>query len=373
MHPKILISASFLAVLIFLTPHPVRAQLPPSPQGPHVWCLTGKAEVKLNWFPVDSATSYQIRLDADAPSWSGTCTGNDKCLSSTASEITIPITPAIHYDWWVHAVNDKGWSTPALQGVEFSCNIPVPTDIHYQCMPNNTVVLNWQATNVAGLYDVSIDADSPSWNSTCTAPDRCLSVSTNTATFSILPGKEYAVWLQAKDTKGNKSQQSSSIQISCSGVTLPSSTPTKNPTSMPTNTPPTPTPTFVPTNSPTKSPTPTLTKSPTPTPTNIPTTEPTQNVTPTTTSATPTIIVSSSTPAPSHTPEPTIQAADCARRTEGDANCDGTISLEDSECWKGVYILNFLSVSNGCRFTNFDEDEGTNILDFAIWYSYREQ
>lgn len=291
---------------------------PVSPQGPHYWCLSGQASVRLNWFPVAGATSYQVRVDADAPSWNGSCITPDSCLSTPTNEITIPITPGKTYDWWVHAVNADGWSQPAMAGVEFNCTIPVPAGLHYQCKPDNTAILNWYDTNLAHLYDVYVDEGPPSWNGRCSAPDKCMSVTENTATIAINQHSEYEFWVQSKDTKGNKSAKSEALTIRCnshpSPTTIPPSpiTPSAEPTSLPT-------------------PTPTIIQS-------IPTDQPV-------------------------TPRP-----DCPRRTEGDANCDGNVNIADSFCWEKVYAINFLSTSNGCRYTNFDETDGTNILDYAIWY-----
>ena len=318
---KFLLVTAMLVLLTLVYTRDAHAEVPYSPQGPHVWCLTGQAAVRLNWFASEGATSYQVRVDADAPSWNGSCTSPDSCLSTTTNEITLPITPGVQYDWWVHAVNASGWSTPAMDGVQFSCTIPMPAGLHYQCKPNDTVDLNWFNTNPASLYDVSVDADAPSWNNTCTAPDTCISTTTNMTTIEIIPGKDYEFWIQSKDTKGNKSQPSSKLAIRCSESD---------------------------------------------------TVTPSQLITPTT--ITPTII----TPLPSPTTiqmptdEPTVSALECSKRTEGDANCDGQIDISDSECWKKVFALNFLEVSRGCKYTNFDETDGTNILDFAIWYVNRE-
>lgn len=329
MHLKM---ALIILASLFITPFfisPTYASTLPSPQGPHYWCLTGQAAVRLNWFPVAGATSYQVRVDSDAPSWNGSCSSPDSCLSTTTSEITVPITPGKTYDWWVHAINANGWSQPAMAGVEFNCTIPKPSGLHYQCKQNNTVTLNWYDTNLAHLYEVSVDENPSSWNDTCNAPDKCISVTNNNTTIELSPNSDYAFWVQAKDTKGNIGTRSEALDIRCNS---PSPTLTPPPSISPTYTPfpsPSPQPTFLPT--------PTVTIEP-PTPTDTPL-----------------------------TPLP-----DCPRRTQGDANCDGNITIEDSRCWEKVYAINFLSTENRCRYTNFDETDGTNILDYAIWYVHWE-
>lgn len=330
--------AIFFSILFILAlPDRVHAQAISSPQGPHVWCLSGQAAVRLNWFPVSGATSYQVRLDSDVPSWDGTCQSPDSCATTTTNEITLPIVPGENYDWWVHSVNANGWSQPAMAGVEFSCNIPVPNGLYYQCRPNNIVEFNWYDTNVSHLYELSVDANPSSWNGTCAAPDKCVSVTENKATVSLAGDNEYEFWVQAKDTKGNKSPRSQIMEIRCNNTT-----PTM-----------TPIPSAVPTLLPSVTSTPTL--SPTPS-------EPPETITPT----------QEATPTPTLTPEPTINTNNCARRPEGDANCDGTITIQDSFCWEKAFTINFLSVGTGCKYTNFDEEDGTNILDYAIWYVHWE-
>mgnify|MGYP000036960350 CR=1 FL=1 len=330
MQLKWIVSLLVVSLLLPLISSSVYAETPPSPQGPHVWCLSGQAAVKLNWFPADGATSYQVRIDADTPSWDGTCSTPDSCLTTNSNEITVPITPGKTYDWWVHAVNANGWSQPAMTGVEFKCTLPIPVGLHYQCKPNNTVTLNWYDTNPAHLYEVAIDENPSSWNATCDAPDRCISVTENSTTLTYSPNSEYAFWVQSKDTKGNISAKSQALAIRCANPVTPTLTiePSILPTSTPTTSPSsTPHPTFLPT--------PTITAQP-----------PTTTVTDT----------------------PLTPMPDCPRRTEGDANCDGAITIEDSRCWEKVYAINFLSTGARCRYTNFDEIDGTNILDYAIWY-----
>lgn len=329
MHARIIVSSFLILTAYFLTPlilnTKIHAQTPPSPKGPHVLCLSGQAAVRLNWFPVEGATGYQVRLDADAPSWDGACTNPDTCTTTNASEITLPIVPGKKYDWWVHAVNGQGWSQPAMDGVAFSCEIPVPSNLYYRCLPDNTLEMRWQDTNTAGLYEISLDAKAPSWDGSCESPDRCMSVNRNIVTAQIDPTVEYEFWVRAKDNKGNKSDSSTKMEISCN-QSLPAST----------------------TPSLTEIPVPTIT-SPSPSPT--------------------TVSPSPQTPSPS---EPPISAQECSKRPLGDANCDGIIDLRDEQCWARMFSINFLEVGSGCKYTNFDEEDGTNILDFAIWYVNRE-
>ncbi len=303
---RIIIVGLLYSFFFMLYSAPAFAEVPPQPQGPHILCINGLAAVRLNWFPAINATSYRILVTSGQNS-------STMSYNSTTTEITIPITPLQQYEWRVYAVNASGSSLEAMDGVTFSCNIPVPTSLHYQCTTDRTISLSWRDTNPTRLYEVLLDTDAPSWDNTCTSPDRCVSSGTNTMTIQIDPTKRTDFRVQATDLKGNKSLQSAPLYINCA------------------NPPPT----------------------------------PDDQISPI---ATPMI-----SPFGTVTPLPTQGQSDyCNKRTRGDANCDGIIDTDDSHCWKRFFSVNILEVSRGCRHTNFDEMDGTNILDYAIWYVHRE-
>ncbi len=63
---------------------------------------------------------------------------------------------------------------------------------------------------------------------------------------------------------------------------------------------------------------------------------------------------------PISTPIPTVIL--CARKGEGDANCDGVISIFDFEIWR----REFLGIDTTTK-ADFDSVGGVSILDFEIW------
>ena len=60
------------------------------------------------------------------------------------------------------------------------------------------------------------------------------------------------------------------------------------------------------------------------------------------------------------TPTPTVIL--CARKGEGDANCDGVITILDFETWR----REFLGIDTTTK-SDFDSSGGVTILDFEIW------
>ena len=63
---------------------------------------------------------------------------------------------------------------------------------------------------------------------------------------------------------------------------------------------------------------------------------------------------------PISTPTPTVVL--CARKGEGDANCDGLINILDFEIWR----REFLGIDSTTK-ADFDSSGGITILDFEIW------
>jgi hypothetical protein len=66
-------------------------------------------------------------------------------------------------------------------------------------------------------------------------------------------------------------------------------------------------------------------------------------------------IVATVTPSPSS----------CAKRPQGDSNCDGKIDILDYTCWRH-HFLNGSPLAN-CKTSDYDGKESVNILDFTIW------
>lgn len=346
-----------IPVFLFLLSSSIaNAAAPPIPRGPHYACDLKNSTATLKWFNTYSATEYRFRLDAKPRSWTESCSNTnpgDLCRTTSNTEVTVPITPEVPYNWWVHAVNADGYSA-AMDGPDFICNLPVPRDFHYECLDNNSKVrIGWQTSDGTdpGRYEIRLDAYSPSWNNNCSNDgDVCMTVTQQEVELSIESGVSYQFW--AHSASGDVwSEAINPMAFSCGELPTPtprpSATPTRTPTPSPSYTPTptlTPTPTVTPT--PTNSPIPTATY--TPSPTQIPT------ITPTVTQTT-------------VTPEPTVSDT-CTRRSEGDADCNGKIERNDFTCWKDFYIEKVMDIDRGCKYTDFDEFGGTNLLDYAIWY-----
>lgn len=90
-----------------------------------------------------------------------------------------------------------------------------------------------------------------------------------------------------------------------------------------------------------------VTASPTPTPTVVQNPSPTVSVT--------------------STPTQGVTPSTCPKKVQGDANCDGKITIDDFECWRSE-ALN--TKSAGCKSADFDSSGGKpNEADYLIWKS----
>jgi len=353
---SVILGICITTFLFFLSSYDSYAAAPPTPRGPHYSCNLQTGTATLKWFNTYSATQYWFRLDAKPRSWTESCSSTnpgDLCRTTSVTEVTVPITPEVPYDWWVHAANSDG-NSAALDGPDFVCNLPVPRGFHYECLDNNSKVrIGWQTSDGTdpGHYEVRLDAYSPSWNDTCSGTgDVCMTVTEQQVELPIESGIPYRFWAHTS-LGGAWSESINPLAFSCGEAStptpLPSATPTHTLTPSPTQTPtPTITPTLTLTPTPSNSPIPTATY--TPIPTQILTITPTQ---------VPSTV----------TPEPTV-ADTCTRRGEGDADCNGRIEKNDFTCWKDFYIEKVLDIDRGCVYSDFDEFGGTNLLDYAIWY-----
>ncbi len=326
------------------------AAAPPTPRGPHYACDLKNSTATLKWFNTYNTTEYWFRLDAKPRSWTGSCSNTnpgDVCRTATQTEVTVPITPEVPYNWWVHAANSDG-SSAAMDGTDFICNLPVPRGYHYECLENNSKVrIGWQTSDGTdpGRYEIRLDAYSPSWSNQCDNDgDVCMTVTEQQVELPIESGAIYRFW--AHSASGNVwSEAIEPMTFSCGSAPAPTTRPSATPTDVQPPTPTrTPTPTVTPT--PSSSPIPTATYTPSPSEVHTPT---------------PTVIETTVTPEPTETQL-------CARRGEGDADCNGIIERNDFICWKNFYIEHVLEIDRGCKYTDFDEFGGTNLLDYAIWY-----
>ncbi len=345
-----ILGSVIISYLFLLAGPDIYAAAPPTPRGPHYACDLQNGTATLNWFNTYNTTEYWFRLDAKPRSWTESCSSTnpgDLCRTTSSTTVTVPITPEVPYNWWVHAANADGHSA-AMDGTDFTCNLPVPRGFHYECLNNNSKVrIGWQTSDGTdpGRYEVRMDAYSPSWNNNCSNEgDVCMTVFEQQVEVAIASGVRYRFWAHSS-SGGVWSEAIEPLEFSCGTGPTPTATPSITPTYTPSPTPSrTPTPSHTPT--PTDTPVPTATQ--TPSPTTIPTT-------------TPTIVQTTVTPEP--TPGDT-----CPMRGEGDADCNGVIEMNDFTCWKDFYIGKTINEERGCQYTDFDQFGGTNLLDYAIWY-----
>ncbi len=89
----------------------------------------------VSWTSISGATKYALRVDdTTTGDWDGTCPSNtgpeDFCRELPGTFFTFPTTPGHLYNWWVHAINDAGWSDAAYCQ-DFTCGVtpstPIPT------------------------------------------------------------------------------------------------------------------------------------------------------------------------------------------------------------------------------------------------------
>lgn len=353
-----IIASCFLWITI--SPQTIFAVTPSTPRGPYYMCDLQQGVAYINWYRAAGASSYEFRFDSKTPSWNDSCSRpneGDACISTTETYVTIPIVPLEQNDWWVHAVNQDGYS-PAMDGQNFICEIPLPRRFYYECRNNNTeVALSWQTLGAAERFEVRMDANPDSWNGSCTKPnlgDQCGQTTTNQIIQPIRQGVSYKTWVHSVQKKV-WTEAVEGPQIQCGSLPTPTPTPTNTPQ-------PTQTPTFTPTVTPTNTPTATITPTHTPTSTPLPTATLTHAPTPT--SIDPTVI-----PSPTAvgvlTPTP-ADPGECPRYPEGDANCDDIINKTDFECWKAEYVEGERG-AECVKTADFDGQSGVELLDYAIW------
>jgi hypothetical protein len=76
---------------------------------------------------------------------------------------------------------------------------------------------------------------------------------------------------------------------------------------------------------------------------------------------------SSSSPTPTFTPAPTLTPA-CAKKTSGDANCDGNVNDSDYTIWKCEFLGGGICQNPSSQKTaDFNLDTKVDLVDFEIW------
>jgi len=116
------------------TPTPTSCPLPPAPSGLSGFCNALGTQATVSWNTVSGATKYALRVDdITTGGWNDNCNASqgDFCLDLTSTSHTFNTVPGHTYNWWVHAVNNCGWSN-ALGPNFFTCVFPslTPTPTH---------------------------------------------------------------------------------------------------------------------------------------------------------------------------------------------------------------------------------------------------
>lgn len=134
----------------FITPD---CSPPPPPANPFGNCPNPGTTATLTWDPSPGATSYKIRVDQNPPSWSGNCAAlnpGDICDDNVlTNSYTFNSIQGATYDWWVHATNANGDSTPA-DGNTFICYLPQPNLVGRPITINGTFSPSGQSLTFSG-------------------------------------------------------------------------------------------------------------------------------------------------------------------------------------------------------------------------------
>ncbi|MBI2439489.1 MAG: fibronectin type III domain-containing protein [Candidatus Moranbacteria bacterium] len=102
--------------------------IPPIPANITGSCPAPGTSATVSWASSSGATSYNLRIDNQSNTWSGTCAWTypgDVCESTFSTSKNISGTPGASYSAWVHACNGFGCSAPI--STSFSCANPTPT------------------------------------------------------------------------------------------------------------------------------------------------------------------------------------------------------------------------------------------------------
>lgn len=106
-----------------------RENIPFSPEGLTATCLDSEGKVTLSWQPVPGITKYALRVNDKTDGWDDSCSSpaGDFCENNLANNsYTFSFTPGHQYTWWLHAINNFGWSVPTY-GSEIFCSGPMST------------------------------------------------------------------------------------------------------------------------------------------------------------------------------------------------------------------------------------------------------
>jgi len=337
-------------------------------------CGVAPINQNFSWSAVTGATTYSLRIDAAAPSWTGACNPGpapDTC-QDTSSPFLRSITNGTTYQWWVHGSNPGCGQGPASTGVTFqypTCPTPTPTRTPTPTAtrtptPTPTPYCTIGAVTTPSPLNLVVGGAAGSLQSNVTVVG---SATVNQVNFNPSPVPAGAFGVSAAlDTtlpyqtnvtafaSGNGNIQQVA-QLSSGGncavltpvtVTVPTPTATGVPTPTPTGT-PTPTVTRTPTPTATRTPTPTATRTPTPTATRTPTPTATRTPTPTATrTPTPT---ATRTPTPTPTPYCTVGLSGPSTVVRGDplgANIQATMTTPN-----GGTLTNLAFTASGVGFT----------------------
>ncbi len=185
------------------------------PSMAQVQCNAAGTIATFTWGSVAGAEVYPIRYKAPSMSscpsgWYSAASGECDLDTSSATSISVPVTPGTLYHWWVHAKYISTWTglSPSTQN-SFSCSAPtslaVPTMSAVQCNPAATsATLSWtrpSGVNYSAIrYSGTSLSSCPSgWFSPAT--NECAQDDTSATSLSIpvTPGSTYKWWVHSKN------------------------------------------------------------------------------------------------------------------------------------------------------------------------------
>lgn len=94
--------------------------VPPPPTAPTQTCAPSGTSVNLGWTPPGGSAVNFLRGHPNPPAWTGTCTGDELCVTDATNPYSWSVTVGSPYSWWVHnRVADGNWSSSV--GGSFTC------------------------------------------------------------------------------------------------------------------------------------------------------------------------------------------------------------------------------------------------------------
>src|SRR3989344_1199202 len=156
---------------------------PTQPTMSPVVCSTNGTSVTLSWGTVSvsgvssSNIKYPVRYSGSGltcPTTSGWWSANPgECDfdTNTATSVTVPVTPGVTYQWWVHtanATNANQWAWSPSTQVSFTCQSNTSNVVNGTCgSANGTTVSSAPSTNLCATGTAGAVSGSGPWSWSC--------------------------------------------------------------------------------------------------------------------------------------------------------------------------------------------------------------